>query len=422
MSTEEIQAAAVSEVYEHGLHGRADSPPEWEAAMKGATAGDPILVKDPEDSRDDFFLVPLNPASKLSARGVWVMLDPETLKLREASLLNDWMVPAFPDGNDVQQVSQQSVTLPDGTVVQFSPDQLKANVKNLVWKASAATILPYWPVKEFTAAHPVTGVQTPIYVTQEGNIYTSLDADEPGDTPKESSPQPEARKEALQPKSKSSGGIFTKILAAATIPLAAAVTFLVLKSDPKPEVFDPTPLTEEIASLKDRVRDRETTIRNLDDQVRKISYERDDWKKRSEKIVRDNDGLKRLAEDLKKAQAEIKTLTDDRDTWRKKYTDIVKSGGDEAKQLKEIIKKKDIAYQTLEKDRGRWKKKYEDLLKKGNPKDEGPVNDDVPYLLKLQADLLAKIAKNPRDPKLVEWMAQLERARERLRNLQKPKR
>ena len=110
-------AAAIAAIKKCGLCGRPDSPPEWDRALNGATAGDPILVKHPSDERDDFFLVPLNPADPSARLGVWAMLDTKTLELREASLLKDWKAPAFPDPDkDVQLLSESETTLSDGTV------------------------------------------------------------------------------------------------------------------------------------------------------------------------------------------------------------------------------------------------------------------------------------------------------------------
>lgn len=177
---EEAGEAALREVREHGLSGRADSPLDWDAVLNGARAGEPIFVKDPDDSRDDFYLVPLIPANPASIRGAWVMLDPQTLKLREASLLENWKALAFPDDDsgDAEKASKQTHTLPDGTLAKFKKEDLKPNTKNLVWKVSAASMLPYWPLKEWTAPHPVTGLPVSIYATQDGEIYSQLLPDE----------------------------------------------------------------------------------------------------------------------------------------------------------------------------------------------------------------------------------------------------
>ena len=169
--------AALQQTRDHGLWGRADSPPEWQAALAGGTAGQPILVKDPQDARDDFYLVPIHPAAP-GLRSAWVMLDVVTLRLREASLLDHWATPAFPTDSDADKLTTQQVLLPDGTRHRFQKSSLRPNQRNLVWQASAASILPYWPVKEFTAAHPVTGECVALYVTQHGEIYTALSAED----------------------------------------------------------------------------------------------------------------------------------------------------------------------------------------------------------------------------------------------------
>ena len=172
--------AALSEVRKNGLCGSPHSPPEWDKALKNATAGEPILVKDPEDSRDDFYLVPLTPKDPASTQGAWAMLDANTLKLREVSLLENWTPPAFPNPNkDPKQISKSPITLADGTVVKLKPTDITPNSANLVWKPSAASILPYWPVKEFTILHPKTGIPEKIYLTQENNFHPSLGPDEP---------------------------------------------------------------------------------------------------------------------------------------------------------------------------------------------------------------------------------------------------
>lgn len=195
--------AALRAVREHGLCGRADSPPEWDKALGGARAGDPILVKDPDDPRDDYFLVPLIPSIPASKRAAWVTLDTKTLALREASLLENWKTPAFPDENsgDADRASQQSHTLPDGTVARFNKEDLTPNKNNLVWKASAASILPYWPLKELTAAHPATGEPVSIYVTQDGRVYSQLLPDDAGPPPPRV-PQTDKPPRAVKPKSR----------------------------------------------------------------------------------------------------------------------------------------------------------------------------------------------------------------------------
>lgn len=176
------QAAAMIGVREHGLVGRPDSPPDWQKTLHGGQPGTPILVKDPDDPRDDFYLVPIHPAG-VSLRTAWIMLDTKTLQLREASLLDHWIAPAFPGEKDAHAVAAQELTLPDGTRTRFRQSELRPNRQNLVWQASAASILPYWPVKEFIAPHPVTGLPVPVYVTQEGEVCTALTQEEaPGDT------------------------------------------------------------------------------------------------------------------------------------------------------------------------------------------------------------------------------------------------
>ena len=190
--------AALPQALEHGLYGRADSPPDWQAALDGGQPGEPILVKDPDDPRDDFYLVPIisqgqkgqeghpsqqgqkgSTLASAANRTAWIMLDAQTLKLREASLLDNWKTPVLPNRQDTQKVSENTVLLPDGTTTQYRATELKPNQKNLVWKASAATILPYWPVKEWLAPHPLTGEPVSIFQTQEGKIYTALTPDEP---------------------------------------------------------------------------------------------------------------------------------------------------------------------------------------------------------------------------------------------------
>lgn len=169
--------AALAAVRDSGLTGHPDSPPEWDAALRHARAGEPILVKDPEDSRDDFFLVPLIPADPAAPKGAWAMLDTRTLALREVSLLEDWQAPVLPTRRDAEQAANQNVVLADGTTARFSAADLAPNTRNLVWKASAAAVLPYWPAKEFTAPHPMTGLSVPVYLTQDGEVFGQFSPD-----------------------------------------------------------------------------------------------------------------------------------------------------------------------------------------------------------------------------------------------------
>lgn len=174
---EKAGSAALAAVREHGLCGRSDSPPEWNDALQNATAGYPVLVKDPDDSRNDFYLVPLK--SPQSNKNAFVLLDARTLALREVSLLENWQLPAFPsDQKDQQKISQSNVVFADGTSAKFSANQIQANKNNLVWKPSAASILPYSPLKEFFVQHPITEAPTAIYMTQVGEVYGHLAAEE----------------------------------------------------------------------------------------------------------------------------------------------------------------------------------------------------------------------------------------------------
>ena len=218
--------AALAAVRESGLTGRPDSPPHWDKALANAQAGEPILVKDPEDSRDDFFLVPLNPQDPNATQGAWVMLDAHTLELREVSLLEDWQAPLLPTAEDTQKASQNSVVLPDGTTAKFSPEDLTPNPKNLVWQPSAAAVLPYWPVKEFTAPHPVSGEQISIYLTQDGKPQGHLGPEE--------SEAPNSKQPPSNPPSKPNP--LKKILVAIGI-ISAGIAAAVIMKAPKPESF-----------------------------------------------------------------------------------------------------------------------------------------------------------------------------------------
>ncbi len=173
------QQAALLEARAHGLCGQPDSPADWQAVLADGQPGPPIFVKDPEDARDDYWLVPISSQNPALRRTAWIMLDPVTLRLREASLLDHWLVPAFPTQEDANILTSQAMVLPDGMRHRFKNTELKPNQKNLVWQASAASILPYWPVKEFLAAHPNTGEPISLYLTQEGKPYSALSPDEP---------------------------------------------------------------------------------------------------------------------------------------------------------------------------------------------------------------------------------------------------
>ncbi len=188
------RTAALQEARAHGLHAR----PEWQQVLDGGQTGEPILVKDPADPRDDFYLVPIHASDAALRRTAWIMLDPATLRLREASLLNDWTAPAFPSDEETENIAKHDVTLPDGKRHRFQKTDLRPNQRNLVWQASAASILPYWPVKEFTAAHPVTGEQMSIYMTQHGEVCSLSPADtDPAASPQDSAPPPRTMGRAL---------------------------------------------------------------------------------------------------------------------------------------------------------------------------------------------------------------------------------
>ncbi|MEM9081098.1 MAG: hypothetical protein AAGC74_10450 [Verrucomicrobiota bacterium] len=230
----EIQQAALREVHEHGLVGRSDSPPTWNEALTNASPGDPILVRDPDDPRDDFYLVPLKPKHRKARRGAWVMLDPHTLKLREAALLNDWKVPLFPDRNDIENISKTKLTLPDGTQAKVKPKQITPNIKNLIWKPSDASILPYWPLKELHIPHPVTNTQTSVYVTQEGEVFTQFPKNE--ETLKHQKPHKQPvkhnkKKTEAKTKTFSLKGILTKALLL-TLTLTTTTFVLAAKGHP----------------------------------------------------------------------------------------------------------------------------------------------------------------------------------------------
>jgi hypothetical protein len=192
----DVIAAAFQQTREYGLWGRADSPVDWQAALRDGHADRAILVKDPEDPRDDFYLIQIHPAQPI-ARTAWVILDAATLKLREASLLDNWPAIAFPNAQDQHRAAQRPLTLPDGTTAHFRKEELKPNLRNLVWRASAATLLPYWPVKELCAAHPLTREPISIYVTQHGEVYTALLPDETPATPPPRIKQPSVLRKML---------------------------------------------------------------------------------------------------------------------------------------------------------------------------------------------------------------------------------
>lgn len=231
------QAAAMIGVREHGLTGRPDSPPEWQQALQGGQAGTPILVKAPDDPRHDFYLVPIRPAGG-SPRTAWIMLDTVTLQLREASLLDHWIVPAFPTDQDAERISNQEQTLPDGTCTRFKKTELRPNPRNLVWKASAASILPYWPLREFVAPHPVTGEPTSIYTDQTGEIHTTLASDheaeaEPGTQPGGNAREGSVSRPGVKPLVK-----FAVLAGAAGLVVAAMLSSGGLRSDDPPNSGD----------------------------------------------------------------------------------------------------------------------------------------------------------------------------------------
>ncbi len=251
---DQVGDAALRAVRAHGLCGRSDSPQEWNKALEGAKAGDPILVKDPDDPRDNFFLIPLIPKNPAAKRGVWVILDTQTLALREASLLENWKNLSFPDDNsdDAENISKQQHTLPDDTVTRFKKEDLVPNKNNLVWKASAASILPYWPLKEFTAPHPLTGESVSIYVTQDGKVYSQLLPDEE-ESPIEA--QPPLKQHPPQPAKPSRA--LPACLAAACVGLLGVIAYLLLTKHSDtvepPLTEEPCTHTQEIAAYKKEI-------------------------------------------------------------------------------------------------------------------------------------------------------------------------
>lgn len=264
MPSPDLGQVALQQTREHGLHGRADSPMDWQRALSGATASEPILVKDPEDSRDDFYLISFRTAA--ASRSAWVMLDCITLKLREASLLDHWPVLAFPDPSDCERAANRDLMLADGTVAKFRPEDFRCNRNNLVWKASAATILPYWPVKELIAPHPITREPVSIYVTQNGDVYAQLTSDEPL-------------------KKKQSNGVVGKVIRYFLISaIAATAGFLLHRTVPVAPQFVTQKIVEEVESPEMR-RDRDHFQKLLEETTAALNRSKNETAKQDTQVA-----------------------------------------------------------------------------------------------------------------------------------------
>ncbi len=328
---------ALDAVRENGLYGRPDSPADWNAALKGATAGEPILVKDPDDSDDDFYLVPLIPSDPDAKHGAWAMLDTETLALREVSLLENWQTPVFPseDSDDAEKASKQNHILPDGSSVRFKRSELRPNTNNLVWAPSPASALPYWPVKELIATNPVTGEPVSIYVNQEGDVFNHLLPDHleptlPSPTPRSSEPSPNkapSPSSSLAPSPSNFARNLAIGLGATTAALLGVTGYLV--SDRNPDGDDS--LKKEISSLREEVRDKEEERKAEEDKADKLQDELDDSEK--------SDSAQILV--LKKNVAD---LTNDFN----KANDTIGRRNITIKQLQDSIRQKDITINRLQ--------------------------------------------------------------------------
>jgi hypothetical protein len=261
MSASIAKTEALVQAREHGLWGRADSPPEWQKALECASPGDPILVKDPSDPRDDFYLVPILPLDPAAIRSAWIMLDTVTFRLREAALLDHWKCPAFPDENDTKQIARNLLVLPDGTQAQFKPKDLKPNSKNLVWRAGDASILPYWPHKEWIAPHPLTGEPVSIFVTQEGEVLTNPTG---SSHPASASSEPSGKPSPI------------RWLPALIAGLAIGMTLQAWRQDRKPSIAAVEPANtenfkEENEPLTELLTEERARITKLEDEIRVLT-------------------------------------------------------------------------------------------------------------------------------------------------------
>lgn len=314
MSASIAKTEALPQAHEHGLWGRADSPPEWQITLEGASAGDPILVKDPSDPRDDFYLVPIHPKDPAATRSAWIMLDTVTFQLREAALLDNWKFPVFPDESDAKRISQNPLLLPDGTRAQFSPKDLKPNSKNLIWRASDASILPYWPLKEWIAAHPLTGEPVPIYETQEGEVLTCLTGITHPEAPASS---PASGKSSLLPKVLSLvAGVVIGIAVHALwqSPQAGMITAERTKAASFKVEYERA--TELLTEEKERTAKLEGEIKSLTQQCAKGDAQAEQWKTQYDILVKS------------------KELTDTNvEQWKRKYETLTKLKAETDKEV-----------------------------------------------------------------------------------------
>ena len=321
------QTAALHEARAHGLQAR----PDWQQVFDGGQPGEPILVKDPADSRDDFYLVPVHSADAALRRTAWIMLDPTTLRLREAALLNDWTPPAFPTNEEAENVTDHDVTLPDGKRHRFQKGELKPNRRNLVWQASAASILPYWPVKEFTAPHPVTGEQVSIYMTQHGEVC-SLSPEEPQSaaSPQNSTPPPRAKPGGLS--------VLTAIVG-----VAAGLGIGTLRHEPQP-VADPGPpreivsLKRELVSVTEKASEELEHLRNelAREKERQIVFVKDVTRLTNELAREKERGAAFVKEAVRTAEEKWRTTTEDLRRRTEQDTRIL---NETVKQLREALEK-----------------------------------------------------------------------------------
>jgi len=365
---EKAGAAALLAVKENGLYGRQDSPTEWNKALTGATAGAPILVKDPKNSDDDFYLVPLNPADPSAKKGAWAMLDAKTLELREVSLMENWKTPALPDTNsdDAQKASEQQHTLPDGSKARFKKEDFKPNTNNLVWAASAACVLPYWPVKELVVPHPVTGQPVSIYVTQEGEVHSQLVPDNidppaqstPPEPPKNENP-PQSKPPAQTPPSPSKfPKVLNVILGATSVGLLASTAYFASSDD-----NDDDKLRDQITELQDQDQDSSKEIEDLGEQL-------GDAKKKIDSLLDDSsDKMKSLRDTMDDLIKDLldkdKIIADQKDIIEDKNGIIKKDKGDLKDKDKIIADQKYLInkHVNTNNDKDRIIKKAKDDLK-----------------------------------------------------------
>lgn len=319
--------AAMKAVLEHGLCGRADYPAAWSEILTGAKAGEPVLVKNPDDPRDDFFLVPLRPSSQ-SKRTALVVLDAKTLALREVSLAENWPIPTLPSEKDQQDLSRQNLILADGVAARFHATDLKPNLNYFVWKPSAASILPYAPLKEFQVPHPQTGQSISIYQTLDGIGFGHLG---PEEFP------------AIEPGVSTAGkpGPWIKVAGiASAAALGLGVMHLLPKAENRNDGVELSQVQQRNSTMASQLQERDRTIKKLEEEL-------------SNQLKEDS----RIRSSLSLSEKAMTDLKAENEKIKLQQVDALRI----LTNLKDLLNKRDGVIKTLQSDIGKRDEEIKNL-------------------------------------------------------------